>query len=292
MADVKWIKLATQIFDNRKIKQIECMPAGDSIIVVWFKLLCLAGTVNNNGILSITEEIPYTEKMLIAEFHMEDKASTLSLALRTFEQFGMIEIIDNIFYISSWEKYQNVEGLEKIREQTRNRVSKHRENQKALSCNVTCNDDVTHGNATEEEIDKEIDKDIERNIKTDYQQIADMYNEICISFPRLTKLSNARKKAIGARLKEYGIDDFRNMFQLAESSNFLKGKNDRDWSATFDWLLKDSNMAKVLDGNYNNKGKGVDNATRGIPSESDKSFAERAIEKGYKPTEHGPMPFM
>ena len=84
----------------------------------------------------------------------------------------------------------------------------------------------------------------------DYQQIADMYNETCVSFPQLTKLSDSRKKAIRARLNTYTVEDFRKLFQMAESSNFLKGGNDRNWTATFDWLIKDSNMAKVLDGNY------------------------------------------
>lgn len=85
-----------------------------------------------------------------------------------------------------------------------------------------------------------------------YQQIADMYNATCVSFPRLTKLSEARKKAIRARLNQNTVDDFQKLFEMAESSAFLKGKNDRNWSATFDWLMKDSNMAKVLDGNYIN----------------------------------------
>lgn len=89
---------------------------------------------------------------------------------------------------------------------------------------------------------------------TDYQQIADMYNSICVSFPRLTKLSDARKKTIRARLKTYTVEDFKRLFELAESSSFLKGQNNRDWSATFDWLIKDSNMAKVLDGNYTDNG--------------------------------------
>ena len=93
----------------------------------------------------------------------------------------------------------------------------------------------------------------------DYQQIADLYNETCVSFPRLTKLSDSRKKAIRARLKQYSVDDFRRMFEMAESSDFLKGKNDRNWSATFDWMVKDANMAKILDGNYNDKKEGGDN---------------------------------
>ncbi|SHM95886.1 phage replisome organizer, putative, N-terminal region [Anaerosporobacter mobilis DSM 15930] len=254
MAEVKWIKLATQVFDNRKIKQIERMPDGDSIIVVWFKLLCLAGTANKNGMIYLTEEIPYTEEMLITEFNMEQRASTLRLALRTFEQFGMIEIIDNVFYISSWEKYQNVEGLEKIREQTRKRVAKHRYNQKLLDCNVTCNvtsnGDVTHGNATDKDKDKDKEEDKDKRERIDYQQIADMYNNTCVSFPRLKSLSDARKKAIKARLKTYSLANIQTVFEKAEQSDFLKGKNTRNWSANFDWILKDANMAKILDGNY------------------------------------------
>lgn len=94
-----------------------------------------------------------------------------------------------------------------------------------------------------------ISKDKERE-GINYQQIADMYNEICISFPRLTKLSDSRKKAIKARLKQYSVEDFQRLFTMAEESSFLKGQNNRNWSANFDWLIKDSNMAKVLDGNY------------------------------------------
>ena len=95
-----------------------------------------------------------------------------------------------------------------------------------------------------------IDKDID---KINYQQIADMYNNTCVSFPRLTKLSDARKKAIKARLNTYTVEDFQKLFTMAEESDFLKGKNNSNWSANFDWLIKDSNMAKVLDGNYTEK---------------------------------------
>lgn len=87
----------------------------------------------------------------------------------------------------------------------------------------------------------------------DYQQIADMYNNTCVSFPRLTKLSENRKKAIKARLKIYSVEDFQKLFEMAEGSSFLKGQNNRNWSATFDWLIKDTNMAKILDGNYTDR---------------------------------------
>lgn len=84
-----------------------------------------------------------------------------------------------------------------------------------------------------------------------YDEVAALYNEICVSFPRLRSLSEARKKAIKARLANgYTVESFRELFQKAEASSFLKGKNDRNWQATFDWLIKDGNMAKVIDGNY------------------------------------------
>ena len=91
--------------------------------------------------------------------------------------------------------------------------------------------------------------------EVNYQPIADLYNETCVSFPRLTTLSEARKRAIKARLKVYTLDDFKRLFEKAEASSFLKGRNDRNWSANFDWLIKDGNMAKVLDGNYDDRGQ-------------------------------------
>lgn len=87
-----------------------------------------------------------------------------------------------------------------------------------------------------------------------YATIREIYNSVCGSYPRLVKMSDARKKAISARLKTgYTLDDFQTLFEKAETSDFLKGANKRNWSATFDWLICDSNMAKVLDGNYDAK---------------------------------------
>ena len=88
----------------------------------------------------------------------------------------------------------------------------------------------------------------------DYQKIVNMYNDTCVSFPRLKTLSDSRKKSIKARFNAgYTYEDFQELFKKAENSSFLKGSNNRNWSATFDWLIKDSNMAKVLDGNYDNE---------------------------------------
>lgn len=163
MAEVKWIKICTDIFNNKKIRLIESMPEGNAIIVVWFKILMLAGTVNDSGNIYLTKDIPYTEQMLATLFNRP--LPLIQLALSTFEQFEMIEIINDIIHVTNWEKYQNVEGMERIREQTRLRVSKYRE-QKKIECNVTGNVTVTQSNATDIDKEKDIDRDIkERNIK-------------------------------------------------------------------------------------------------------------------------------
>ena len=113
MAEVKWIKMATNIWDNRKIVQIESLPDGDTIIVIWLKLLCLAGTTNDSGMVYFTKEIPYTEQMLSTLFNRP--LATIQFALKVFQEFEMISIIDDFLQISNWKKYQNIEGMYKIR---------------------------------------------------------------------------------------------------------------------------------------------------------------------------------
>lgn len=173
MADeIKWIKICTDMFNNRKMQLIEEMPEGDTIIVIWVKLLCLAGDVNDAGVVYVTREVPYTDEMLATVFRRP--LQKVRLALMTFEKFGMIDIIDDLLHVSNWAKYQNVDGMEKIKEQTRKRVAKHR-SKKLLSnsnCNVTGNVTVTHCNA----IDKDIEEDKELDIYNNQQEEEDIYN--------------------------------------------------------------------------------------------------------------------
>lgn len=113
--------------------------------------------------------------------------------------------------------------------------------------------------ATQDRIGKDsIGKD-----RIEYSGIMDAFNSLCPSLPPVKSLSEARKKAIRARLNSYSIEDIHEAFRKAENSDFLKGKNNRNWQANFDWIIKDANMAKILDGNYDNHEK---------PDESHKTF--------------------
>lgn len=128
MADVKWIKITTDIFSDEKILLLEQMPDADSLLVIWFKLLCMAGKENNYGVFIMRNKMPYTEEMLATIFRRP--LNTIRLALATFEAYGMIDIEDDIIVIPNWEKHQNIEGMEKIREQNRIRKQRQRERQK------------------------------------------------------------------------------------------------------------------------------------------------------------------
>ena len=166
MSEIKWIKITTDIFDDEKICLIDALPDHDAILVIWFKILALAGKHNRNGLLMMSDKVHYTDEMLATIFRRP--LNTVRMALGIFEQFGMVEIIDGVITLPNWEKHQNIDGMEKIKEQTRNRVARHREKQKNLALgNVTCNVTVTQGNALEEEGDKNrLDKDKNKNITT------------------------------------------------------------------------------------------------------------------------------
>lgn len=128
MSEIKWISIVTDIFNDEKMIAIESLPDGANIEIVWFKLLCLAGTCNENGFLMISRDVPFTDEMLAKYFRMD--IGVIQRALEVFQGMGMVEIVDNIYMVSNWMKYQNNSELERIREANRIRQQRYRDNQK------------------------------------------------------------------------------------------------------------------------------------------------------------------
>ena len=89
--------------------------------------------------------------------------------------------------------------------------------------------------------------------KIDYASVVNMYNEICKSYPKVKSLSDSRKKAIKARLVKHTMEEIKEVFEKAEASDFMRGCNSKNWQASFDWMIMDRNMTKILDGNYDNR---------------------------------------
>lgn len=255
MADIKWIKITTDVFDDDKIRLIETMPEGDTLIVIWFKILALAGKQNQNGLLMMNDRIAYTDEMLATIFRRD--LLVVRMALKVFEQFGMIEIVDNAILVSNWEKHQNVDGMEKIRLQTKERVARHRERLKLSDSSVTCNVTVTQRNATEEDKEKEKEKEEEKKeyiveqSTTDYvfpEWLSDKSIEQIkkgnpknfdyrIPIAYLNQVTNSNYKFVDSntnlvksRFKEsYTLDDFKTVID----------KKAKEW-------LNDSNWSKYL----------------------------------------------
>ena len=146
MTNVKWIKLNVNVFDDEKFDAIRTLPDSNDLQLAWVKLLCLAGTCNENGFLILTNEIPYTDEMLASRFHMD--VGVVQRAMLMFQKLNMIEVVDNAYMVSNWLKYQSGDRLEEMRENNRRRQREYRERQKSLpkkngnvTRNVTC--DVT-----------------------------------------------------------------------------------------------------------------------------------------------------
>ena len=257
MADVKWIKITTDMFDNRKIRHLRRLPEGNSIVLIWVMLLTMAGRCNAGGMIFLTENIPYTPKMLADELDFEE--NTVKLALNALEQLEMVVTEKGYFSIAGWEEHQNVEGLEKIREQNRIRQKAWYDRKKSLP-NVSPNVIVTQPNATEEDKEEEEDKEGEGITvsndtvrRTDINRIILEWNKLGLA--RVTKLtpSTNRYKLLKARIKEYGVEKVLEAIEKVRGSGFLMGQSRTGWTIDFDWFVKPNNFPKVLDGNYDDR---------------------------------------
>lgn len=235
-----YLKLKENFFESDSMVLLENMKDGYLYSNILLKLYLRS--LKDGGRLMLNGAIPYNSQMLASV--TRHQVGTLEKALDIFKELGLIEILDSgAIYMMDIQNFIGKSSTEADRQREYyNRIERDKANK--VSCKKS------YKKSTPE---TEIELRTEKEIKIDYQQIADMYNNTCVSFPRLTKLSENRKKAIKARLKIYSVEDFQKLFEMAEGSSFLKGQNNRNWSATFDWLIKDTNMAKVLDGNYTDK---------------------------------------
>ena len=240
MTKVSWIRLEIDMFDNKKIRHIRKLPEGNNIVLIWMMLLTMAGRCNSNGIIFLTENIPYTNKMLADELDFDE--SVIELALTILEKFGMITRDGTLLSIPGWEEHQNIDGLEKIREQTRKRVAEHRKRQKELS---------------EEERTPEIPEQIscEKDLVKpgDVQKVVDEWNKLQqFGIQPIARMTARRTQMLKARIREYGMDKVMEALKNVQNSDFLMGKK-TDFMINFEWFVKPNNFLKILENKYHNR---------------------------------------
>lgn len=226
MAEIKWIKITTTMFDDEKIKLIDAMPERDTIFYIWMRLLVQAGKTNAGGYIFLTEDIPYTDEMLSTIFNRP--LNTVRLALDTLKNFGMIERSENNdLKITNWDKHQNVDEMDKIREQTRKRVAKCRAKKKIAEPsneeNKNSNATVTLRNGTEREREEDLDLDNkrERREKKDLS-LDNKALELCKYWEVLKPGENitAHLAALKIFINTYGYDWCKEALQI-----MVKNKN-------------------------------------------------------------------
>ena len=251
MAEKKyfWLKLKRDFFKRHDIQIIEAMPNGKDYILFYLKLLC--ESVDHEGKLRFSEQIPYNEQMLATITNTN--VDVVRSAIQAFTELHMMELLDDgTYFMNEVDKMiGSTTQDENTRESTRLRVQRYRERQKALPhaedrySNVTCNGEIE----LEIEKEKELEKDIEKEIDI-YESIRSLYHSYCKSYPHCPSLTEAHKQRIDYLMQTYNLGDFVTMFKKAEASRFLKGENDRKWSACLGWMIKDNNMQKILNGEY------------------------------------------
>ena len=233
MAEISWIKLKTTMFDDEKVRLIQAVPESDAILVIWIRLLVLAGKTNDDGLIYIQRNMPYSEEMLSTLFGKP--VNVVRLALVTLEKFNMIDLnTDGSIAITNWSKHQNIEGMEKVREQNRLRAKKHYDKNK--NSNVSLTLDVTEPNATDidKELDKEKDIDKEKDVtpsKTKAKPTRHKYGEyknVLLSDKQLEKLKKEFPADWEARIERVS--------SYCEST----GKSYKNYFATIkNWAKKD-----------------------------------------------------
>ena len=259
MAEVKWIKLTTDIFDDEKMAMIDSLPNADTIIVIWFKLLVLAGKSNNNGVFMMNNRIPYTDEMLAAIFRRDDKV--VKLAFSTFEQFGMIEIIDNVITIPNWDKHQSLDAYEKKKERDRKLQAERRARQRALITEssdnrLTSDEQSADGQLTvaftEKEEEKEEDKEKEYhsfNHSNAHEENKGVENSEDKESIQMHLLDGTLGKGvvmlsedqIGSLLEELSIDEFNKYVEIVADCelNGKRFKKKSHYQAILDMAMRD-----------------------------------------------------
>ena len=246
MAEVKWVKLTTDMFDNRKVKHLRRLPEGNNIVLIWVMLLTMAGRCNSGGMIFLTENIPYTPKMLADELDFEE--NTVILALQALEQLDMIVTDNGFFTIAGWEEYQNIEGMEKIREQNRERqrLKRQRQKQALLDVSRDSNVTVTGCHAIEEEREEDKEKEFHSFIQS-------AEGEEDLSFPTYhrkyygkDKLVMLSEEQVGDLLEKMSLDEFDRYFDIVESEE-RKGhhyKKKTHYQAILEMAMKDHKVVK------------------------------------------------
>lgn len=247
------------MFDNEKILFLESVPESDAVILIWVKLMVLAGKSNMNGYIMLTESIPYTEETLVNR--LKKPAATVQMALELFERLGMLCVENGAFLLPNWGKYQSQDKLEQIRESNNKRKREERKRKKlalqpasdvSRDSHDICHSDVTACHATdiEEELEEDIDTTTHRNDEESrFLQMAQYF------YSKVMERAEANKVAHLIRTPNFTkwADEFRKIVML-DKRDLQEIKAIIDWSTSDPFWSKNILSPKKLRDKYTDLG--------------------------------------
>lgn len=273
-----WIKLKESFMTSDTVDYLMSQPNGANNVVL-YQMLCLK-TINTDGRLSrqIGEIlIPYDIEKIKRDCKWFS-TDTIRVALNLYRSFGLIyEDKDGVIVLSD---HQNLVGSETDWAEKRRRQRLGQGDVPQLpgdngGDNVpsdvpTENRDKTLDIRDTEFRDEEREKEVEDDAAPQaeaaspqhlppcpFKKIMELYHRICVSYPRIEDIEGERKKAVAARWRKYGnLAVFEQVFTIAQASSFMKGENKRDWRADFDWMMRPSNIVKILEHKYDDNHPG------------------------------------
>ena len=95
------------------------------------------------------------------------------------------------------------------------------------------------------------------SVDVDLKSVVEFFNKSVVErnsvLPKIKGATGKRVGYIKARIREFGLEAVYEVISKAAASDFLNGKNQRGWVASFDWIMLPTNFPKVLEGNYDNR---------------------------------------
>lgn len=277
-----WMKLKESFMTSDTIDYFMSQPNGANYVVL-YQMLCLK-TINTGGRLSrqIGEIIiPYDVEKIQRDCKWFS-VDTIRVALRLYQSVGLIyEDRDGVLVLAD---HKNLVGSETDWAEKRRRQRLEENTPVTLPSGDTDRDIVPAVVPTDnrDKISDKRDRDLEIDVESTevdtstpqaeavssncpFAEIKNLYHSICKSYPKIKAIDGNRKKAVGARWRTYrNLETFKELFEIAETSSFLKGENERNWSADFDWMMKPTNFSKIIEHKYDNRYPGEQPLTGAI----------------------------
>ena len=261
-----WLKLKTDFFNSKEMKKLRKLAGGDTFTIIYLKMQLLSLTDEGKLYFDGVED-SFAEEIAL---QIDEDPENVKVTILYLQKVGLIEMqADNELFLpevpymtgsetdkAEFMRQKRQKKIKNITNEGNNVTPKGNIVTQVLPDVTKCYTEIEI-DIDNRERDRERDRysaDAEESGAFSPSQIVDIFHSICKSYPKVRSISEKRKKAIQARLRVHGIDTIKEVFEKAEASDFLKGKNNKNWSADFDWIMTDGNFSKILDGKYDNRG--------------------------------------